>query len=284
MPIKNLYISDLDGTLLGPDGWLREECREGLHSLLSDGLHFTVASARSMFSIRQILRDLPIRLPIVNFNGAYLSDFATGRHTMVNAIEPTIAEEIYDLLGDPYDFVPFISTYDGTADRLYYNEVRNEGMQWYVSDRFANRDERWRKSDNLRAHLVDEVICLTIIDREEKLAPLAEELDETYGASVQVHILASMYSPGWYWLTVHAGAATKANAIAQLRQDYGLDDHRLVVFGDQSNDLPMFRIADHGVAVENAIDELKEQADTIIGPNTEGSVVRYLQDIVMRPR
>ncbi len=64
-----LYISDLDGTLLGDDAELSPLTLATLHDLLLDGLLFTVASARSSASIRRVLRGLPLRLPVIEFNG-----------------------------------------------------------------------------------------------------------------------------------------------------------------------------------------------------------------------
>ena len=53
---------------------------------------------------------------------------------------------------------------------------------------------------------------------------------------------------------------------------------RLVVFGDNINDLPMMRLADVAVAVENAVEEVKAEADIVIGPNTSDSVARFIID------
>ena len=65
-----LYISDLDGTLLRPDGALSDYSRDGLNGLIADGMHFTVATARSVVSIRQLLQGLQLSLPVINLNGA----------------------------------------------------------------------------------------------------------------------------------------------------------------------------------------------------------------------
>lgn len=53
---------------------------------------------------------------------------------------------------------------------------------------------------------------------------------------------------------------------------------RLVVFGDNINDLPMMAVADVAVAVGNAVPEVKEAADMVIGPNTSDSVARFIAD------
>jgi len=75
-----LYISDLDGTLLNNKPELSLFSRERLQALIADGLHFTVASARSVNSIRSLLGELKLTLPVISFNGAYISDLASGEH------------------------------------------------------------------------------------------------------------------------------------------------------------------------------------------------------------
>ncbi len=88
--MTTLYVSDLDGTLIRDDLTLSPEARGDLCALLAEGALITVASARSVTSIRAILGDIPFPLPIIEFNGAFLSEYRTGRHEIVNAI-PTAA-------------------------------------------------------------------------------------------------------------------------------------------------------------------------------------------------
>lgn len=70
--------------------------------------------------------------------------------------------------------------------------------------------------------------------------------------------------------------ATKANAVRALARRCGAD--RIVAFGDNINDLTMLEVADVAVAVENAVEEVKQKADIIIGPNTADSVARFIAE------
>ena len=79
-----LFVSDLDGTLLLPDGTLPKEYKERLNSLIGDGLQFTIATARNYDSAHPILYGLNIKYPVILFNGVYLADFHSG-----NIIEHT---------------------------------------------------------------------------------------------------------------------------------------------------------------------------------------------------
>ncbi|HEX6972345.1 MAG TPA: HAD family hydrolase, partial [Limnochordia bacterium] len=95
---------------------------------------------------------------------------------------------------------------------------------------------------------------------------------------VVTHYFENQYSPGWYWLTVHHWRATKDQAIRVLMQKYGLTRSELVVFGDHTNDIKMFQMADRAIAVANATEALKRHATQVIGSNEEDSVVKYLRD------
>jgi Cof subfamily protein (haloacid dehalogenase superfamily) len=275
--VNTLYISDLDGTLLTNEATLSGFSKSVLADLLREGLPFTVASARSVVSMRIMLDGLPLALPVIAFNGAFLSDLETGRHAVIRDIERDVAEDIFHLVHEQ-GCVPFVSTYDGTEDRVYYRDIVNDGMRWYLEDRLRQRDPRWRAIDDLTHSLREHVMCLSMISHAEVLAELEAAIQERHAGRVETHHFENQYSPGWYWLTVHDRRATKDQAIRTLTETYGLHDRELVVFGDHNNDIKMFRIAGTAVAVANATPELKRHATHVIGSNEEDSVVRYLQE------
>ena len=275
-----LYISDLDGTLLRPDATLSDYSRDGLNRLIADGLQFTVATARSVASIRQLLPGLELALPVINLNGALLSDVSSGRHQAVQAIPTEIAGQVFDLIrasGLP----PFISTCSPDRDSLCYHRIENEGMQWYLDDRLKAGDNRLKQIGDLRSALADPVLCFTVIDhRLALLEELRDALAERFAGLLQSYLFANSYSDtDDIWLTVGDAQATKDQGIRQLlaQGSHSLDD--LTVFGDSDNDVEMFRLAPRAIATANATEEVRILATEIIGPNSEDSVVRYLQEL-----
>ena len=273
--MSSVYITDLDGTLLRNDATLSEFAEETLRSLLAEGLLFTVASARSVVSMQGTLRGLPLPLPVIEFNGAFLSNLATGKHEIINAIEPSIAGSLYEMVRD-HQLVPFVSSFDGSEDRVHYDTCINDGMHWYLNDRLRHGDRRWRHPSDLTSSLREQVVCFTVIAKKEALTELHSAVLEAHAGAVETHLFENQYSPGWHWLTVHDFRATKDQAIRLLFDRYGLSGSEIVVFGDQSNDLKMFQIAGRAAAVANATEELKRHADIIIGSNEEDSVVRFI--------
>lgn len=274
--MQTVYISDLDGTLLSNDATLSPYSKTGLQRLLQQNLLFTVASARSVVAMQNMFEDILLPLPIIEFNGAFISDLHTGQHEIINSLEPVIAEEIYRHILD-HHHLPFISTFNGSEDCLYYYETRNAGMRWYLEDRQQRCDKRLRHTQRLQHALRDEVVCFTIIGDAASISSLKASIQEHYGDSVFLHFQENPYSPGWYWFTIQDRKATKAQAIQTLLQQKQLDKYELVVFGDQGNDLPMFQIAHRRIAVANAINELKRHATYIIESNEQDGVVKFLE-------
>ncbi|MBZ0268743.1 HAD family hydrolase [bacterium] len=280
---RTLYVSDLDGTLLRNDAVLSPFTRDTLADLLAAGLPFTVASARSVVSMRPMLRGLPLRLPVVEINGAFLSDLETGRHESIASLAPDVAGELLAMIREA-GCEPFLTTFDGREDRLYYREIRNAGMQWFLDDRKRAGDHRLRPIDDPVRALDDEIVCITTIADYEVLEELAAGYAARFGDRVQIHLFDSRYCKGWHWLTVHDVHATKDRAIRTLMESNGLAEHDLVVFGDEMNDVGMFRDADRAIAVANAVDGLKPYATHVIGSNEEDAVVTYLREVAERRR
>ena len=271
-----LYVSDIDHTLLGSGGTLSRRSRDILNNLLAAGLQFTVASARSCSSLRHLLAGLHLTLPVVDFNGSFVSDLATGHHHVVHAVAPALLGDLWTLVHRSRH-VPFVSTWDGRADRLYYDTVINAGMQWYLDDRESFGDPRLRRLANLHDGLREQVVCFTVIGRHEPLAALRAEIHQRHSDAVRTYCFENSYSPGWHWLTVHAAAASKEHGVAALiRLRPELHGCRLVVFGDGDNDIGLFQAADTALAVANATPALKRHATAIIPANDDDAVARWL--------
>ncbi|WP_310387728.1 HAD family hydrolase [Roseateles sp.] len=271
----SFYISDLDGTLLDTEGRLAPSTRAGLLRLLDAGLTFTVASARHVSSIRQILGDLPLRLPVIASNGAYISEMATGRHELVHAIEPALSQAVFALIRQ-HGLMPFVSTHGPKGDQLFYQSVHNEAQQAFVDERKRNADPRLRHTARLQDELATPAVTFVVVARHAPLAALQAAIDECCGDAVETHLAEDLYKPGWPWLTVHDRRATKDQAIKTLAERYGLLEREVVVFGDHVNDIKMLRAAHRGIAVANAIAAVKDEAHQVIGPHHEDSVLSFI--------
>jgi Cof subfamily protein (haloacid dehalogenase superfamily) len=274
---KILYVSDLDGTLLRSDGTLSEYSRCKLAELLEAGVHFTVASARTWSEITPLLKGLPLRLPVIAVNGAFLSDFTTGRPLLINRIPADLALRLYEeILED--DLLPFICSYDGQSDKLYYCDLINDQMRWFHGILMIHSRHRLCHTDDLRSVLTQQVVSFAVMGPQEQVDRLARRLKAEYPGRLENFHFQNPYSPGHWWLTIHDAAACKSKALRELADLYGFQMQNVVVFGDHINDLRMFQAAGRAVAVANAQEQVKSQAHEVTASNDEDAVVKYISN------
>jgi len=272
---SSLYISDLDGTLLRDDAAMSDYTRRAITRHLDAGVSFTIASARSINSLRALVGDVPFRLPVIEINGAFITDYHTGRHLVVNRIQHETARAVFDSIR-AYALWPFVSTFDGAADCLYFQEIVNPAMQWYCDDREAILDRRLRRLPDITRAFAENVISMTVMGRHEDVRHLAAHLAERFPGLLENFFFENPYAPGCWWLTIHDRTACKSIAVRELAALAGFQMHQVTVFGDNLNDVKMFKAAGRAIAVANATDEIKSHAHRVIGPSSDDSVARFI--------
>lgn len=283
MSTQDLFVSDMDGTLLGPGSVLSDYSRRALAQLLEAGVQFTVASGRAWAEITPILKDLPLRLPVIAVNGAFLTDYATGRHFVINHLETAFAQTIYGHILDA-GLEPFVLTHHGNEDRLYWEKLINTEMQWYHDILELVGDKRLRPIKRMAEAFKETVIAFVVMGDKSQVQSLHTLLGERYPGTMENFLFENRCSPGHWWLTLHDRKACKSIAIRTLLEMKGIPAERLTVFGDHINDVKMFQIAGWAVAVANAEDVVKQHAHEIIGTNDEDAVVKYMQAHITKNR
>ncbi|MEO0602711.1 MAG: HAD family hydrolase, partial [Myxococcota bacterium] len=259
-----------------PAGELSERTRRGLAELLERGVPFTIATARSVVSVRERF-DLPLALPIVCANGTFVDDLATGRHLHIADLDREVAADLWGRarVADVHPIV--VTTSEEHGDRMFFLPDAEGPTAAFLDDRRHHRDPRIRVVEprEVEAALATELVTgLVAIDRAARLGPLAEAIAGEHPLAVDLND--DYYLRGYQWLTVHGPEATKGHGVRLLRERYLPEAERIVVFGDQTNDLSMFAVADHAVAMGNAVPSVKAAADEVIGPHEEDAVVRWL--------
>lgn len=273
-----LYISDLDGTLLLPDGTFPDGYKKRLNRLIDMGLRFTIATARNYDSAHPILKGLNLNLPVILFNGVYLADFNSGRILeFANSIDREVVENMLKL-ALPLGIDPFIYTF-GEEHKLYYKSATNPGSQAYVKS--LEGDGRLCQVEHFEFQDEEKISGFLLIDTHDRLEPVYQSLRENHFDHLNLYFAEDVSMKGYYWLQSFHQDASKGNMVEVLARKLKVPLELIVVFGDYLNDLDMFRIAGHAIAVENALPEVKESAHEIIGSNFQGAVLNYLELIFL---
>ncbi len=266
--MKTLYLSDLDGTLLRGDQRLSDYTRSVVNRLVDRGVIFSYATARSFETASKVAAGLRTGAPVIVHNGALTVGAEDGHVLSKTQFSARESAEIFSAFRKEGLFPVVYSVHSGREIFSYLREACGRAQWEFILSRRG--DEREREVFSEADALSGEVFYFTCIDREEKLSRIDKELRTRFRC-----LLSRDIYTGECWLEIMPEKASKAHAALALKEALGCT--RIVCFGDQVNDVPLFEISDECYAVENAAEELKRLATGVIGSNERDGVARFLE-------
>lgn len=269
--MKTLYISDLDGTLLNNSGHISENSLAILNGLSEKGLLFSIATARSIMTARDLLGALRLNAPIVLMNGVFLFDLKANKAVRYHEIDEKSLDAVLSVFS-AHNKTPLLFLFgdDGLLS-IFYTELRLKVQQDFYAQREKSFAGRFRRVERLFVPERQHAVYVNLVDLYEELAPVADALKAIPGVAFSFY--SDTYSPYWF-LEVYAASASKANGALEVKKMTGAD--RFAAFGDNLNDLSLFACADETYAVANAVDEVKRCATAVIQSNEEDGVAAFL--------
>ena len=75
--------------------------------------------------------------------------------------------------------------------------------------------------------------------------------------------------------------ATKSAAVVELANQWNITQNKIAAFGDDLNDIDLLTYAGIGVAMDNALDEVKVTADYVCGDCDDDGVAKWLEENVL---
>lgn len=281
-PARTLYVSDMDGTLLGEDSRLSPATVAKLNRIIGElGGLFTVATARTPATVVPLMQDVHARLPFIVIGGSAMWNPVTGSFEHTRGIDNPTIEAVADVF-DHHGAYPFIYRRHG-QDMLHTHHYGPLSPQEerFVAERQHLPLKRFFLNDPGYRHSDDEALLIFSMNRFAVLDAIASDLRHRV-PSCSVMVYHDIFDPNEGYLEIFTAGTSKAAAIRQLASELGAT--RVVVFGDNRNDMAMMQAADYSVAVENAFPEVKAIASEVIGPNTADSVPHWIeQDLLVCP-
>jgi hydroxymethylpyrimidine pyrophosphatase-like HAD family hydrolase len=267
---KTLFITDLDGTLLGKNATLSSFSSDTIARLISGGYNFTVATARTPKSVAKILSGaLPVT-PAVLMCGVLVYDFRKREFLRVMSLGESPAKAIIEL-SSRYNADALMYTIGGGAMEVTRRYVSGGGA---TLERIYNEDADARLP---RGGENPRTIYFTFVGTRDKLLPLYDEVTRVPGVSAIMS--KDDYTPDMWFVECFCGGMSKGGGVRFLRETYGFE--RVVAFGDNVNDIPMFSESDESYATSNAKLDAKAAATGVIGDNGDDAVARWLIDNVL---
>lgn len=266
-----LFVTDLDGTLINNKREIPKKSLEILNKLIDEGVNFTVATARTPATAVKILEDLNLKLPVALMNGVLIYDTKELKYIDIKGIDKESANEVLNIFKS-YNKNPLVYGVKDNHLWVYHKEFENIYEYNFYKERADKKLKTFVKVKDYDSSLSDSnIINFVAFDNYDKIRDIAEKIKSIEGVTVNYY--KDVYED-CYFLEAYSSEASKANGIKYLSKY--INYSKVICFGDNLNDIPMFELADEAYATANAAEEIKKIATDVIGSCEEDGVAEFL--------
>ncbi len=265
---KKIIFLDLDGTLTNDEKKITPKTKEALMDIQKRGHIVALASGRPTPGMGFIAKELELEKYggyVMSFNGGKIINWKTKETVFENTLDRK--------------YLP---------DLIRYARQNNLGLITYDNKQglVATRVDPYVmletvKINRIPAFLTDVVKyvdynpnkCLYTVD------PEFSEYHEKRLAEKFGDVL-SVYRSTDYFIEIVPKGIDKAASIKVLIDKLNIPHENTIACGDGFNDLSMIKYAAVGVAMENAVDAVKESADYITASNNDDGIAKVVEKFI----
>ena len=271
--MKTLFLSDLDGTFLNSEGKISPHSAEIIDTLTKNGVLFTVATARTYATVMEMFKGINLPCPLVLMNGVTIYDPKNNNIIASNTIPTDLGNRIIKEFRKR-NIEPMLYFQQGETLEIYYSELTNDYQREYVAQRTDCKGKKFIHTDEptpIEGKNLVYIVCLDYYDRIKDIYEAVSEFEDAHCMFYKDN-----YVPDMYFLEIITKKVSKASGALMVKDLVGAD--KMVAFGDNLNDIPLFEVADECYAVSNAEEKLKAIASAVIASNDEDAVAEFLLD------
>jgi len=264
-----LLATDIDGTLLGPDGSLPSQNIVALRALHDAGITIVFCSGRSDISIRGIAA--PILPPAddayyIAFNGARIVTAGSRQMLSHRYVTPPAIRQVVHYAREHGLYI------QGYRDDIFLVEKKTD-----FTDRYAHDTQtRYEVVPDLIEALPHGSPKLFFAATHEQLVPHRTQL-LAMGEIDSPDGFTAMFSKPHY-LEVIGWMVNKGDALAELAGTLGVPIGETLAVGDGDNDTDMIRAAGTGVAVNGSSAGATQAADQVLTSRAEDGVMKEVAE------
>lgn len=258
-----IIASDFDGTLLSSNKKLSTENIEALKKCKAMGCMIVGITARNLSSVKSVCQIDLFDYFIIN-NGTYIYDVTKNKGEYINYLNRDIVEDITDKFLDKSAGIDYC-----TVDKYYSNKTEIKNLRPF----------------HIRINSLDEIS--NPIARVNIFARFSEDIDaykkyikEKYSNLNCITMQDTDIDINKKWVVVNPEGCSKATGLGKLLKKIGCSMDEVLYFGDSTNDIEIIRAVGCGIAMENAINDVKDIANDITTTNDENGVAEYINKLL----
>ena len=274
--IKAILL-DIDGTLTNDQKVITPRTREALLKCQEKGVVLVLASGRTANGLSTYAADLDLAHHggvLVCYNGAKSLNCETGQVYFEQSMTVEQGKRMLEHM-KKFNVAPVIDH----GEYMYVNDcfftIERDGKPWYIIEYegHSNNYKLCEKRD-LAAYADWRINKILNAGQPEYLQQVAEEMAAPFEGE-----LSAMFTAPWYFEFTPLGV-DKVRALKDTFEVLGINQDEVMSFGDAQNDLTMIKWAKVGVAMGNAVDEVKAEADYVTTDNNSDGIADALEHLV----
>jgi Cof subfamily protein (haloacid dehalogenase superfamily) len=250
-----LIVSDLDGTLLGIDNYIKKEDKHAIQLAVEQGIDLAIASGRMDNEILNVLKQLEQNAHRISQNGASIYT-KTNLPLHAATFSPQLAQQIYRQAKELEAIVLVCN------ENTYFIEETNENTAEIEKRLFYGLYECPNILDSIGKDIHPSKI--TVLAANEQIIEFEQKITNQFGN----HIDTFISEPNC--LDIMPKNISKGNAVRTLMEHLRLQPDEIACFGDAFNDIPMFRLTPYSFAMSHAHPDVKKEAQYVINSVSEG--------------
>jgi 5-amino-6-(5-phospho-D-ribitylamino)uracil phosphatase len=270
-----LFGIDLDGTLLAPDGSVRDRTKAAIHAVLAAGHKVAFATGRNYVESHAIFDIVEHVSLAVLVSGAVVVDCRDRKTVYRSQMAAGLAAELCAAI-ERHGYAA-VALQDRHATGIDYlvskDRVVHEALMSWMRLSGQVIVERTDLGHFPHEHTTRVSAVLSF----KQAAELKSAIEQEFGLRAYVHGVI-VHHEGAEILEMFDPRVNKWSGLKRVAELYGIPPERTVCVGDDQNDLPMIRNAGLGVAMGNARAEVKEIAKKVIGSNADDGLAKFLED------
>lgn len=262
----SLVALDMDGTTLNSKCLITANNQQAIRRAKEAGIHVAIATGRMYVASLHLIAATGIDEISVFYSGGVLWNPKTEKIIYEKRLGFDLSTEVFEFL---LNLNVYTQIYD---DKEFFVKDRSDPHAKFYE--FVSKHRGIELGDKFESYRCNANKFLSMFSTKDELLVAYDKVVSHFGDRVYVTTTADTY------LEIMHRDVNKGIGLKMLAQSYSIPREETLAIGDGGNDLPMIEWAGVGVAVENAMDEVKKVADIIAPSNDEDAVAQVLDAII----
>ena len=251
---------DFDGTLLTSDKKVTERNKEILLKYKNSGRIVVGITARNLSSVNCVCNINIFNYLILN-NGAYIYDVNNKKGFDISSIDKEVAIKITNYFKDSATEIDYCSL------NKYYKYTKQEVENKDYIVKISSTDEIEEKIARMNV----------FFNNYDEINENKKYIENNFNSLTAFIMLDTDNNSNKKWIAINSKETNKYKALEKLCLKLNINTDEVIFFGDSTNDLSIINKVGLGVAMGNALKEVKEQAKEITLSNNEDGIAVFLE-------